>query len=58
MPKATVVRADKGRRVDCRGNCGSRILLHYNPNGLCRKCDRSRRRGLLRIDSRKARGTL
>ena len=58
MPRGSVVRAKKGRRVDCVGNCGSRILLHYNSNGLCRRCDRIRKRGLLRATNRKARGTL
>ena len=56
--KGSIVRASRDKRQDCVGDCGRRILLRFNPDGLCRKCKRSMRRGAFRIDRRRARGTL
>ena len=59
MPSGSVIRAKRseGGRVDCAGDCGRRILLYYNPGGLCRKCTRIMKRGLLRRENRQKRGT-
>lgn len=41
--------APKGRRIDCAGGCGRRILPYYNPSFLCRKCSRKRALKALKI---------
>ena len=56
--KGSVIRASRDRRQDCVGSCGRRVLIRFNPDGLCRKCKRALRRGALRTDNRRLRGTL
>lgn len=45
----------KGRRQDCFGGCGRRILPFYNPSGYCRKCQRTNKRKFEKIEARKKR---
>ena len=57
MPKGTVIRGKVLPRQDCLGKCGKRINLRYNPEGLCRKCQKKLEAGKLRIENRQERGT-
>ena len=56
--KGSVIKTIRVRRQDCFGDCGKQVLLRFNADGLCRKCKRSLRRGALRTDRRRERGTL
>lgn len=57
MPTGTVIRAKPKPRIDCLGKCGKRVDMRYNPNGLCRKCQKKLEAGKLRIENRQERGT-
>jgi hypothetical protein len=45
----------KGKRQDCFGGCGRRILTFYNPTGYCRKCQRKYRHIYEKNEARKNR---
>ena len=36
------------KRIPCFGECGRFIYLHFNENGLCRKCTRKRTHAKIR----------
>ena len=46
------------RRVDCYNGCGTRILLYYNADGLCRKCKRLLQHRAIKLDAKNRRQEL
>jgi hypothetical protein len=45
----------KGKRQDCFGGCGRRVLPFYNPSGYCRKCQRKNARRALKLKNKQER---